>query len=141
VDDEARWHLFEADLQRITALDTIAVAIRGWAITLTSALAGFALSEDNRRLVLATVVVPVLFGVLDVHYRTTQLLHTDRSRQIERVLAPDLPLRPRERTSSSRSSRSSPSPGARRPELGRYRSAVSLHAVLVVVLLVVATAM
>jgi len=101
MDDEGMWRLFEIDMQRITALDTIAVAIRGWAITLTSALAGFALSADNRRLVIASLVVPALFGLLDVRYRTTQLLHVDRTQQLELFLAPDIPLRPAQRPAAS----------------------------------------
>jgi hypothetical protein len=36
---EGMWQLFQADTQRTTALDQMAIAIRGWTITLASALA------------------------------------------------------------------------------------------------------
>ena len=52
---EPLWGLFEVDQQRITALDTSIVAIRGWAITLDSALAGFAVSQHSRAFLLVAV--------------------------------------------------------------------------------------
>jgi hypothetical protein len=43
--------------------------IRGWTITLTSALTALSFSEDNRGLLLAAVVAAALFAMLDVRYR------------------------------------------------------------------------
>ena len=132
MDRDGMWQLFQADTQRITALDQMAIAIRGWTITLTSALAAFGLAHSDRTLVLAAVLVPLLFGLLDVRYRTTQLLHAARVDLLQESLAPDYPLRPAK-------SRTTGLTGL----LGRwaYRSSVSFHAALVAVLLVIAAAM
>ena len=132
MDRDGMWQLFQIDMQRITALDTIAVAIRGWTITLTSALAGFALSDRDRGLLLAALAVPLLFGLLDVRYRATQLLHAARADALERILAPDHPLRP-----------GTPSRSRLGTVVGRwgYRSAVSFYAALVAVIVVLALAM
>ena len=88
------WTLFQTDQQRIGALDTNMMTIRGWTVTLTSALAGFSLSQHHRSLLLVAMVATALFGLLDVRYRRTQLLHAARADRIEQVIAPDYRLRP-----------------------------------------------
>jgi hypothetical protein len=80
----------------------------------------------------ASLVVPALFGLLDVRYPTTQLLHVDRTQQLELFLAPDIRLRPEQRPAESRLGRLANS---------RYRSVASFYTVLAAVLLVVAAAM
>jgi hypothetical protein len=85
---EPLWRLFEVDLQRITALDTSIVAIRGWAITLDSALAGFAVSQHNRAFLLVGLLATAFFTVLDLGFRGVQLRHVDRARRIEAELLP-----------------------------------------------------
>jgi uncharacterized membrane protein len=85
---ESLWTLFQADQQRISALDTIAMTIRGWTVTLVSALAGFSLTQHHRSLLFVAMVGVVLFGLLDVHYRRTQLLHGARATKVQDLLAP-----------------------------------------------------
>jgi hypothetical protein len=92
---EPLWRLFEVDQQRITALDTSIVAIRGWAITLDSALAGFAVSQHNRAFFLVALLATAFFTVLDLGFRSVQLRHVDRARRVEADLIPlDYRFRP-----------------------------------------------
>jgi uncharacterized membrane protein len=88
------WILFQADQQRISALDTIAMTIRGWTVTLVSALVGFSLSQHHRSLLPVAMIGSVLLGLLDVRYRRTQLLHANRVDKVEQVIAPGYRLRP-----------------------------------------------
>jgi hypothetical protein len=92
---EPLWRLFEVDQQRITALDTSIVAIRGWAITLDSALAGFAVSQHSRAFLLVALLATAFFMVLDLGFRGVQLRHVDRARRVEAELVPlEYRLRP-----------------------------------------------
>lgn len=88
------WILFQADQQRISALDTITMTIRGWTVTLVSALVGFSLSQHHRSLLPVAMIGSVLLGLLDVRYRRTQLLHANRVDKVEQVIAPGYRLRP-----------------------------------------------
>jgi uncharacterized membrane protein len=94
METEKRWALFQIDQQRMGALESILMTIRGWAITLASALAGFSLSQHHRSLLPVAMVGTVLFGLLDVRYMRTLLLHADRANKIEQVIAPEYPFRP-----------------------------------------------
>ncbi len=47
METEQLWTLFQIDQQRIGALDTNMITIRGWTITLVSALVGFSLSQHH----------------------------------------------------------------------------------------------
>jgi len=91
---ERLWALFQVDQQRISALDTIMMTIRGWTVTLASAFVGFSLSQHHRSLLPVAIVGAVLFGLLDVGYRRVQLLHVNRAREVEQVIAPGYRLRP-----------------------------------------------
>jgi uncharacterized membrane protein len=91
---EGLWTLFQVDQQRISALDTTMMTIRGWTVTLVSALVGFSLSQHHRDLLPVAMVGTVLFALLDVRYRRTQILHADRSYKVEQAVAPSYPLRP-----------------------------------------------
>ena len=84
--DERVWSLVTIDQQRITALDTVTVAIKGWVVTLDSALTGIAFSSGHRSLVLVAIVATVFLAVLDFRYRTVQLGHTARSSALEEKL-------------------------------------------------------
>jgi uncharacterized membrane protein len=81
------WTLFEVDQQRISALDTIAMTIRGWTVTLVAAIVGFSLSQHHRNLLLVAMAGAVLFGLLDIEYRRTQLRHADRVDKVEQEIA------------------------------------------------------
>jgi len=80
------WSLVAIDQQRITALDTVTVAIKGWVVTLDSALTGIAFSSGHRNLVLVAIVATAFLAVLDFCYRTVQLGHAARSSALEEYL-------------------------------------------------------
>ena len=84
---EQLWTLFQVDQQRISALDTIMMTIRGWTVTLVSAIVGFSLSRHHRSLLPVAMVGTVLFGLLDVGYRGTQLLHANRASKVEQDIS------------------------------------------------------
>src|SRR5215470_12650539 len=86
--DDRVWSLVAIDQQRITALDTVTVAIKGWVVTLDSALTGIAFSSGHPNLVLVAIVATVFLAVLDFHYRTVQLGHAARSSALEKCLVP-----------------------------------------------------
>ena len=126
METEQLWTLFQIDQQRIGALDTNMITIRGWTITVMSAIAGISLSQHHRSLLLVAVAGTVLFGLLDIRYRSTQLLHANRADKIEQAIAPEYRLRPH-------------GPGGP-PWLSalirtRYRSSISFYVVVLVLLL------
>ena len=126
METERLWALFQVDQQRIGALDTNMITIRGWTITVMAAIAGISLSQHHRSLLLIAVVGTVLFGLLDVRYRRTQLLHASRADKIEQVLVPEYRLRPHDPG------------GTPRPSTLiwiRYRSSISCYAVVALLLL------
>ena len=126
METEQLWTLFQIDQQRIGALDTNMITIRGWTITLVSALAGFSLSQHHPSFLLVAMVGAVLFGLLDVRYRTTQLLHASRADKIEAFLAPDYRLRTHDPVGPA---------WLHTLIRFRYRSAVSFYAVVLLFLL------
>ena len=83
------WTVFQVDQQRISALDTIMMTIRGWTVTLVAAIVGFSLSQHHRNLLLVAMVGAVFFGLLDIGYRRTQLLHASRASKVEQDLLPE----------------------------------------------------
>jgi hypothetical protein len=83
--------LYDVDQQRITALDSATLIVNGWALTLMSALAGFAISRDNVRFVAVALVPTAFFAALALRYRSVQLRHGDRANDIEREVRPKLP--------------------------------------------------
>jgi len=126
MDTERLWTLFQVDQQRIGALDTSMITIRGWTITVTVAIAGISLSQHHRSLLLVAVIGTVFFGLLDLLYRRTQLLHADRADRIEQVLVPDYRLRPPDLGR----------PPSRRAVIWvRYGSSVAVYASVVLLLL------
>ena len=82
--DDRLWSLVVTDQQRITALDAVTVAIKGWVVTLTSAFVGIAVSSNRRTLVLVALATTAFFAALDLHYRAVQLAHAARSAEVER---------------------------------------------------------
>jgi uncharacterized membrane protein len=124
--EERLWTLFQVDQQRIGALDTNMITIRGWTITLVSAIIGFSLSQHHRSLLLVAMVGTVLFGLLDVRYRSTQLLHANRANKIEEQLVPKLRLRTHDPAGPA---------WLRALIQFRYRSTISFYAVILLLLL------
>jgi hypothetical protein len=124
------WKLFEVDQQRITALDTLLIAIRGWVITLDSALAGFAISQDNRVFFLVALLATPFFTALDLGFRSVQLRHVDRARRVEAELIPlDYRFRP---LKASTDRVEAPRPQVR--SIRAYWSTLVFHVPLVVLL-------
>lgn len=93
MEPERLWTLFQIDQQRLGALEAIMSTIRGWTITLASALAGFSLSQHHGSLLLIAMVGTALFGLLDVRYMRTLLFHVDRIRKVEQEIAPEYKFR------------------------------------------------
>jgi hypothetical protein len=95
LDEDRLLAVFQVDQQRISTLDTIMMTIRGWTVTLVSAIVGFSLSQHHRSLLPVAMVGTVLFGMLDIGYRRTQLLHASRADEVEKVIVPkEYRLRP-----------------------------------------------
>jgi hypothetical protein len=126
METERLWTLFQVDQQRMGVLDTGMITIRGWTITVMSAIAGISLSQHHRSLLVVAVVGTVLFGLLDARYRRTQILHANRADKIEQALVPEYRLRPLD-------------PGGipRRSTLIsiHYRTSIFFYAIVVVLLL------
>jgi hypothetical protein len=91
-DADRLWTLLQVDQQRITALDTVAVAIRGWVVTLDSALVGFAFTKTDSAVIAVAIGATLLFLPLDLRYRRVQLRHATRSDRIEQKVAGDYRL-------------------------------------------------
>ncbi len=123
---EHLWTLFQLDQQRISALDSIMMTIRGWTVTLVSALVGFSLSQHHRSLLLVAMVTTALFGVLDAGFRRTQLLHTVRASKVEQVIAPNYRLRPQ---------RNPREPSRLTSTWNRYRSSFAFYVLVLPLLL------
>jgi hypothetical protein len=87
------WTLLQIDQQRITALDTVSVAIRGWVVTLDSALVSFAFTKADPIVIAVAIAATLLFLPLDLRYRRVQLLHAVRSNRIEQEVAADYRFR------------------------------------------------
>jgi hypothetical protein len=96
-DDEDRnaesWlvKFYEVDQQRLTALDNATLVVKGWALTLISALTGVAVSRDDASFILIAFVPTVFFAALDLHYRGVQLRHARHADQIEKHVRSSLP--------------------------------------------------
>jgi uncharacterized membrane protein len=120
------WTVFQVDQQRISALDTIMMTIRGWTVTLVSAIVGFSLSQHHRNLLLVAMVGTVFFGLLDIGYRRTQLLHASRASKVEQDLLPEkYRLRSDHREGLPRLT----------VHRSRYHSSISFYLVLLILLL------
>lgn len=87
------WTLMQLDQQRITALDTVSMAIRGWVVTLDSALVTFAFTKSSPGVIAVAAAVTLLLLPLDFRYRRTQLMHVQRSNRIEHEIVPKYRLR------------------------------------------------
>jgi hypothetical protein len=69
---------------RIAAYDGIAFRIKGWAVTLWSAVVGFGVKEKTPLLVLASLPVLLVFWLLDAIFKGYQRRTTSRMGAIER---------------------------------------------------------
>ena len=76
----------ELDLSRISSLDSTTFTIKGWAITLVTALISLALQQRSRNFLYIEIGSTVLFEIFDFFYRKVQLSHVERVIRIERYL-------------------------------------------------------
>ena len=76
----------ELDLSRISSLDSTIFTIKGWAVTLVTALIGLALQQHSREFLYIGIGTTALFAVFDFFYRKVQLGHVERVVKIERYL-------------------------------------------------------
>lgn len=87
-DPQSFWRVIELDQQRISALDTATVAVKGWTLSLSTALVGVAISQNDDRFVLVGMAATALFWTIDHGYRSVQLRHAARVRRLEKLLIP-----------------------------------------------------
>lgn len=76
----------ELDLSRISSLDSTTFTIKGWAVTLVTALIGLALQQNSRDFLFIGIGTTALFSIFDFYYRKIQLDHVERVVRIERYL-------------------------------------------------------
>jgi hypothetical protein len=107
-------------------LDAIAVAIRGWVVTLDAAFVGIAFDRGRPTLIAVAMVVTVFLGLLDARYRGTQLSHAARSRAIERKLVPGYQFAEFRRRAAKNQTQ--------RFRLGGYETVIIFYVLLLVVL-------
>jgi hypothetical protein len=76
----------ELDMSRISSLDSTTFTIKGWAITLVTAIIGLALQYHSRQFLYIGIVTTAFFAAIDFSYRKVQLLHVERVLKIEKYL-------------------------------------------------------
>lgn len=87
---DAKFELLKQEMQLIQqgirAFDTAMFAIKGWCVTVVAAIAGFAVSKNKPLLLLISLLVCVVFWLLDSHYKSIQRTYIRRDLRLERVL-------------------------------------------------------
>lgn len=78
--------LLEIEQNRINTLDSTIFTIKSIAITLVSALVGFAFQEKNRLLLYIGIVATIFFTIINFIYRKVQLSHVERAGNIQKYL-------------------------------------------------------
>jgi hypothetical protein len=68
----------ELDMSRISSLDSTTFTIKGWAITMVTAIIGLALQYHSRQFLSIGIVTTAFFATIDFSYRKVQLLHVER---------------------------------------------------------------
>ena len=80
--------------RKIEFFDDLSFKIKGWAITVWSALISFALTRNDWRIAAIGSLVPLLFLVVDASYKRYQVAFVNRTREIMRLLNdPEFPIR------------------------------------------------
>src|SRR6266545_1586587 len=92
-DKEDLLHVLEIETSRISNLDSTIFTIKGWTITLVSALVGFAFTTASssgflldRALLLLATGATVIFMLIDIHFRSVQLRHVRTEIEIKDLL-------------------------------------------------------
>ena len=93
-DKELLLKILEIDQSRISSLDSTRFTVKGWSITLVSALAGLTFNSSGNSsgnncspvLLGVGVVATVIFFFIDLSYRKVQLDHAHRSDYIQELL-------------------------------------------------------
>jgi len=122
-DADRLWTLLQVDQQRITALDTVAVAIRGWVVTLDSALVGFAFTKTD------PAVIAVAIGATLLSCRLTYGTAVfNYGMRLDRTGSPMLIIELRRRDGSGRRPVDvTPSAWAKLGRVGRRRPAMTVR--------------
>lgn len=77
----------KVDFDRISSLDSTTFTIKGWTVTLVTALVGFAIQQSSNVFLYIGIGVTIIFAIFDFFYRTIQLSHVERVIQIDKYLA------------------------------------------------------
>jgi uncharacterized membrane protein len=77
----------EVDFDRISSLDSTTFTIKGWTVTLVTALIGLAIQQSSNVFLYIGIGVTIFFAIFDFFYRKIQLSHVERVVQIEKYLA------------------------------------------------------
>lgn len=89
-DEENLLKVLEIETSRISQLDSTLFTIKGWAVTLVSALVGFALnnkeSTAKKELLILAVVSAATFMITDIVFRRVQLRHVVIVTRIKKLL-------------------------------------------------------
>lgn len=72
--------------RKIEFFDDLSFKIKGWAITVWSALISVALTRNDWRIAAIASLVPLLFMIVDASYKRYQVAFADRTREIMRLL-------------------------------------------------------
>lgn len=85
--------VLEVETSRISSLDSTLFTIKGWAVTLVSALVGFAFTtSDNKQLaarkelLILAIVATTIFMFIDIVFRRVQLKHVAIVTRIKKLL-------------------------------------------------------
>jgi hypothetical protein len=76
----------EVDSDRISSLDSTTFTIKGWAVTLVTALITLTIQQQNQKFLYIGIGVTIFFAAFDFHYRKVQLSHVKRVVKIEEYL-------------------------------------------------------
>jgi uncharacterized membrane protein len=76
----------EVDFDRISSLDSTTFTIKGWTVTLVTALIGLAIQQSSNVFLYIGIGVTIIFAIFDFFYRKIQLSHVERVVQIEKYL-------------------------------------------------------
>lgn len=89
-DKELLLKILEIDQSRISSLDSTRFTIKGWSITLVSALVGLTFDNSGNNcspvLLGVGILATVIFFLIDLSYRKVQLNHAHRSDYIQELL-------------------------------------------------------
>ena len=85
--------VLEMEMSRISSLDSTIFTIKGWSVTLASALVGFSLTSTttggfilSKGLLGIAIFSTLIFMIIDIHFRKVQLDHVATVKCIRKLL-------------------------------------------------------